>query len=901
MNIPTWVLDPFTNADTAELLNLEEELLELTTNKDLKMDSVTYESLLTNTKAALGIDIKRDRNKSTFFNFFTTLLEDCGMCVNQGLGTVAELLLQPDLKLNILIEYISDAVCILHMLCNFIKNVVESVSMSCCSLKTFPTTTGQILINVFTHCKDSESIYGNNLVKVEKQLKDLFRSCHELQITYLMVLEKHFIFDLTKDVEQDVLIEALEINLKIGNIVQSLDVKTMAEQWKGFTIICEKHSIYLMDKNIYNECTNILCTMVRNNMKNALEVSIYQDDKVLVRSLKVTSFTIKILLKVTNIFKHAKVKNYDAIFELLIYIYKHSEQYLEWTGTKSLQFMNLIRSNILNPTDSLLKELFLDETFINSVFNCDVNAINKDDELFGYTVLLIAIMKLILQDPQKCNISKQKLLVRVFDTVSHSHVWFNMSIKFKTAINFDNQQHTCGLYEYILTHTTALLTTMNSEEISFTHNHMYKTLLSVDCYQSLFASNLWILLSRITNRQLNELVVLCRVFQKLETNVLFTNSPQQVHLSYTISRLYEIMPSEDKVRLYKQFSPVTGERNVSLWTTLRVENLPADLKYRIQEEVIDKCNQMLNVLSTGGIEGVSEMYSLINIMKLCSTCSISNDNSLKDGILSAWAKACPKHNGIILKETVDDGTIWYLKYIEALTYLTIAVKDSVLENSENLIKILHIIASIMETGYTEIKLLLIELLCIITVYPVHDANKHIECMSSDIFKCLLQDTDAVVKSTLFRILLKYIEYSKLIDIITSAINDNCSLLEIWRHFVEHGTLKTYNDNDLKQILMTVKDVKYIHRCIRYNENDTKVLSRESSKNFDFVDIDTLFNESDTEPECKKIKLDTNEIEDIISRLEMDASLLCKLKENLTDLEQIKRISNVCVKLQNITG
>lgn len=33
MNIPSWVLDPFANADTEELSNLEEELIELTTNE----------------------------------------------------------------------------------------------------------------------------------------------------------------------------------------------------------------------------------------------------------------------------------------------------------------------------------------------------------------------------------------------------------------------------------------------------------------------------------------------------------------------------------------------------------------------------------------------------------------------------------------------------------------------------------------------------------------------------------------------------------------------------------------------------------------------------------------------------------------------------------------------------
>lgn len=68
------------------------------------------------------------------------------------------------------------------------------------------------------------------------------------------------------------IIPALDINLKIGEIVQSLDVKTMAEQWKAYTMICEKYSHCLKDKRIYSDCTKILCAMITSNMKTALEV-----------------------------------------------------------------------------------------------------------------------------------------------------------------------------------------------------------------------------------------------------------------------------------------------------------------------------------------------------------------------------------------------------------------------------------------------------------------------------------------------------------------------------------------------------------------------------------------------------------------------------------------------------
>lgn len=66
---------------------------------------------------------------------------------------------------------------------------------------------------------------------------------------------------------------ALNINLKIGELVQALDVKTMAEQWKAYTMICEKYSNFLSDGDIYTKSTKVLVDIVRNNIKTAVEVT----------------------------------------------------------------------------------------------------------------------------------------------------------------------------------------------------------------------------------------------------------------------------------------------------------------------------------------------------------------------------------------------------------------------------------------------------------------------------------------------------------------------------------------------------------------------------------------------------------------------------------------------------
>ncbi|OWR46070.1 hypothetical protein KGM_211777 [Danaus plexippus plexippus] len=88
----------------------------------------------------------------------------------------------------------------------------------------------------------------------------------------------------------------------------------MAEQWKAYTMICEKYSNFLSDGDIYTKSTKVLVDIVRNNIKTAVEAN---EDKVVIRSLKVASFSLKILLRICKIFKGTSRNNYEDIVDVL--------------------------------------------------------------------------------------------------------------------------------------------------------------------------------------------------------------------------------------------------------------------------------------------------------------------------------------------------------------------------------------------------------------------------------------------------------------------------------------------------------------------------------------------------------------------------------------------------------
>lgn len=184
-------------------------------------------------------------------------------------------------------------------------------------------------------------------------------------------------------------------------------------------------------------------------------------------------------------------------------------------------------------------------------------------------------------------------------------------------------------------------------------------------------------------------------------------------------------------------------------------------------------------------------------------------------------------------------------------------------------------------------------------------NKHVaDSILTQTFSKLFQDTDLNVKNKLFIMLRKY--RTDVLDGIVSTIADGDeSLRDTWDCFITHGRLKRENF-ELKEQLLLVSSFKYCHKCIEnvaVTNSGSVTMEKAVSNNFDFVDIDSLFDaDSDAEPACKKAKLNSNEVEQIISRLEHDVTSLYEaslIKENTFSSEQKHRIKIVCNALNNI--
>ncbi|XP_063385877.1 FIGNL1-interacting regulator of recombination and mitosis-like isoform X1 [Cydia fagiglandana] len=855
-------------------------------NSPQNMGSVPYDTLLKKTKNSLDEYLRNGIPKTSLSAHFSSLLEDCNTCISQSMDIIIGLLVDTEVHYRTLIDYMEHAVCLLQMLSNFIKTIMESVSLSCHTMSTFPVMTGNIVMVVFNHCKDSETLYGKHLKHVEKQLKDLFRTCHELQLTYLMVMEKHFIFDLTEKEEQDILMKALDINLAIGEIVQTLDVKTMAEQWKAYTAICEKYSNFLSDKVIFQDCTKILCAMTMNNITTALQPNL--EDKIVLRSLKIASFTIKIILKLCGIFKSASGRNYTSIMELFVFIYKHNGPYLELVNRKSPQFINQMTILIHNPCDLLLAQLICDDVFSECCLHLNTETLRKKDGMIGYIILLTSAMARALDKNTAANEFKRDVIRCSFSILPKCHIWFNKGLKFT---NTKHASRPYGLYEHILIHTIALASTLSCEQYTALERLMYEALLGTDCWSALFASDLWVALAR-NNRELlqTQMIFLCKTYKTFENNHLFYHSPQKVHLSYTIARLFELMETRDKIKLYDNF-------NLALWTPLQIKNMPSEVQEKAVEDIINELLTKFENFLSSNIQSENEIRQMSKLMKAASTCRfVDGDETFEDYVIKVWLKSCPKNRIVLNQSYLDTSHMWYLGHLEALVALTKAM-TRLKKDDGALAKILHVMANIAQLGNTELNLAILDLLCQLALQTCNEDKNALESLTTDAFKSIIQKSDNVIHNCLLTHLRKYTDHKNYEYVVAQVFSLDDSLQEIYSSFLQGTTHDNEQWNHLTSVYST-----YTHKCIESPvvELLSSGSSREKSSNFEFADIDSLFGGDDPEPASKKAKY-TNEgrLGEIVARLEADSLLLSSEKENVFSTEEISRIRIVSDRLRNI--
>lgn len=205
---------------------------------------------------------------------------------------------------------------ILLLLTNVVAFTIGTVTtVKVLNVRSLLLCSTEILLECYQHFMKSEDCYGSQFIPLTKTLTTFFKKAQALQFNVLQLLSKIEVN--YENCEVDILNEVLTFVYKAGIIVLNLDIKTMADLWKGYICTVTKYSDYLKASHEIGIPLQSLSENFVNNLQNLISGDCTDNQK-FEKMVKVLCFILKIVIKITEKFNGYIRDCQNSLINLLI-------------------------------------------------------------------------------------------------------------------------------------------------------------------------------------------------------------------------------------------------------------------------------------------------------------------------------------------------------------------------------------------------------------------------------------------------------------------------------------------------------------------------------------------------------------------------------------------------------
>ncbi|XP_077284310.1 FIGNL1-interacting regulator of recombination and mitosis-like [Arctopsyche grandis] len=649
-----------------------------------------------------------------------------------------------DVKTDLIFN-IEQCIYILDALISFLSHIktLSCIEVSC--YKHLPKNILNILLSFFVHCKNSETIYSVHFHEIGTVITNLFKKCSQLQYLYFEVVDI-MIFDLIQEDQFSTLLDVLDIIVTIGETVINLDVKTMAEQWKGYIKLSEKYADWIKDKFVHHRATTMLCKTLETYI-NDLTSNKTCETKDVKRWLKTSNFILKILVKITELFGSHVTRITDHFISCIILIYQNSPLNLTQSNVKPA-LVEAMRSHIIVGVDLLLINLLSNDYFRKNYMDAIRQLTNNQSLHFGCLFSTISIIKSL---PHVDDVVRTKWMLEdsdnifclVFDMIDLCKMELLKDIRFELT-----PLSSVSFYDYIVIHTSCLA--ISYSNIKVIERKLLESVLNPNIWPALFACDIWPILARYGSLDLcsDQLNYLIEVYEKLHMANCLSNTPQELYISFLIRKLFKLLPKKSKLAVLDVY-PI--RKHLNLWRVIDFCNVGED---HFVIEIINKSSTTIKEFLLNDEITQQEFMTMMQYLKLISTipfAALSNINKSSklflDNILDIWhcvILSSKLRCNLSQREATVDGSQWLIDFILLLINVTISLSHCL--KNQAWITILQILSEYIENANSSIKIGILKLLKACIDCKTTDINDNTELISliACLFEILLKDNNKTV-------------------------------------------------------------------------------------------------------------------------------------------------------------
>ncbi|KAK3921161.1 hypothetical protein KUF71_010376 [Frankliniella fusca] len=806
--------------------------------------------------------------------------------------------------LQVFIELLKCMECVLQY-------IASQGSVNISVVPSVPKTVAVLLLKTFRHCRESETLYGDLFTMVSDVLSAVFRQCYQVQSRFFSVISSSINFDCSVETDVALLVEVLQILSEIGEQVTSLDIKTMAEQWKGYAKVLQLYLEPIRERLNIAYPISYLCLETKNNLEQLTRSP--KDIKCTSRLIKTTSFILKIIAKLCEQFGggHGYLgDSHSNLYQLLLTLHKYAPPVLAIHNVNlEKTLLAEIERNITVAAEPMLTHLICECDFQKEFLKNCSQVKDLPENRLPHLTLMVSVMKKLSalscedKDPWLGELKKSHIVGCLLEIMKYSHYELSCDIWLPAVVKSGQAPRVCDLYESLCCHCAGLILSFNSDQFERVEALMLDSLLEPFVWPVMFVAEVLSICARAGSAEL----VLDQVLYLADIAVVFEPAGQSERSDCTIFSLFlrrmcSFLSSKGKQTLFEKYPP---SKHPLQWYGFGLECLSKEMRETVSQLLVARAVSDIQNFSCSNPNTSSFISMVHGLFGLCAALEISplraTCESVIPGIIGLWQFAC---RGDLIphfsnSEHFIGGSKWLQNFLMILCRCTEYLIHSM--NNGDIEQVLNQLVRLAKQCDVSLKFSISQILhglATKTLEPTSDQGSICSKLSC-LFTCLLEDNHPLVKEIALETFEYFAHFTVHESIVPDAVANNVSITEVVTSYLQKEIPPTHSKvKTLRDYLTFQSNMSCEHKCeARKSRSVSPIASDQPMKKIRlecddsdlsaFLDDDLLtdFVDKDVADALNRIIKDTEYLISQCSYKSLPSSSKLDLKKTVDDLNK----------------
>ncbi|XP_075689604.1 FIGNL1-interacting regulator of recombination and mitosis isoform X2 [Rhinoderma darwinii] len=518
---------------------------------------------------------------------------------------------------------------------HYVCSIEDSVTFE--NIQSLPSSVLHVLITIFTHCKDSDSVYCGRLHLVSDLLQALFKEAVTLEKQLMELLDKTTLSSSASANEITGMVSVIHTFLDICTVVSKMDHALHANTWKFIIKQTLKHHSLVKCQLRHDDLVSSLCDDIVLSFQSCLHLAEQikltgtqgsTDQRLFQKTVKLCRFLANSLVHYTKEFIQFLAGSCVCLHQLYLQIHSLFPPSLSAVSMLDTH-KHEINSLFLVVLEELILQLLSFRPFMEFILN-EFQELPPEHH-FPHCLLLIHIMNKLPTLPDElqilwCSSSKSLERMSIFKAVLQSFARCSpeMALPVLLQPEYEKGQDLLNLtfYQYVCTHICACIVLLPPGCFAELEHALLNAVLSARMLESLLAIDVWCFLARYGTAELcaHHVTIIALLVKSSPSNAY-----QLAHLTVLLRRLLFLMDADNQVEFVKQFPPAQAE-NVSFWQHVSISSLPSALRSQVETGLftaaLSQCRNLLKGKCT--LEDIKQLK--LSLSAMLTACNFSEGN-----------------------------------------------------------------------------------------------------------------------------------------------------------------------------------------------------------------------------------------------------------------------------------